>query len=163
MNWSDFLEYRDGRLYWKDPHSTKLKPGDEAGSRHHRGYWYVRRYEKNTARHRIVWEIHNGPIPVGFEIDHINHIPGDDRIENLRMVTRKENNQNKSKPSTNTSGVVGVTFNSKSGKWVGQIGLRDSEGKRRNKILYYGDSFDDAVSARKKAEIEYSFHKNHGK
>lgn len=163
MNWNDFLEYRDGRLYWKDPHSTKLKPGDEAGGRHPRGYWYVRRYETHTARHRIVWEMHNGKIPTGFEIDHINHIPGDDRIENLRLVTRKQNNQNKSKPKHNTSGVVGVTWNSTKGKWVAQIGLKSEGGPRKTKILYYGNSFDDAVSARKKAEVEYLFHENHGK
>lgn len=35
--------------------------------------------------HRAVWIYHNGPIPEGYEIHHINHNPSDNRIENLRM------------------------------------------------------------------------------
>lgn len=157
MNWNDFLYYKDGRVFWKDPHCTRLKPGDEAGSRHHRGYWYIRRYDKITPRHRIVWEMHNGPIPDGMEIDHINHVPGDDRIENLRMVTRLINNRNKRKPSTNTSGTVGVAWNNMKNKWIAQIKI---DGK--TKILYYGDSFDDALIARKDAEKIHGFHRQHG-
>lgn len=162
MNWSDFLYYKDGKLFWSDPHCTRLKPGDEAGSRHHRGYWYVSRYHKSTSRHRIVWEMHNGEIPEGMEIDHINHIVGDDRIENLRMVTRRQNNQNKSKPSHNTSGESGVVWDKDRCKWRSQIGLRDENNKRKNKYVYYGDSFDDAVAAIRKARKENGFHDGHG-
>lgn len=163
MNWNDFLYYKDGKVFWSDPHCTRLNQGDEAGSRHHRGYWYIRRYDKTMSRHRIVWEMHNGPIPDGMEIDHINHVPGDDRIENLRMVTRRQNNQNKKLNERNTSGYVGVSWNKKTNKWRAMIGIRGEDGKRKTLYVYYGDSFDDAVSARKKAEAEHSFHENHGK
>lgn len=41
--------------------------------------------------HRIVWEMHCGKIPEGYEIDHINHDRSDNRIENLRLVKKKDN------------------------------------------------------------------------
>ena len=44
--------------------------------------------------HRLVWETFNGEIPEGMEIDHINTIKTDNRLENLRCVTHKENCNN---------------------------------------------------------------------
>lgn len=44
--------------------------------------------------HRIIYETFVGPIPDGMEIDHINTIRTDNRLENLRCVTHKENDNN---------------------------------------------------------------------
>lgn len=44
--------------------------------------------------HRLVYEAFNGQIPEGMEIDHINTIKTDNRPENLRCVTKKENMNN---------------------------------------------------------------------
>ena len=44
--------------------------------------------------HRIVYETFVGEIPPGYQIDHINTIKTDYRIENLRLVTPKENMAN---------------------------------------------------------------------
>lgn len=45
--------------------------------------------------HRFIWFMWNGEIPEGCQIDHINSIRDDNRIENLRLVsTTKENMQN---------------------------------------------------------------------
>ena len=46
------------------------------------------------AVHRLVYETFVGEIPNGYEIDHINTIRDDNRLENLRCVTRFENNNN---------------------------------------------------------------------
>lgn len=40
--------------------------------------------------HRDVWKFHNGPIPQGYDIHHKNGDPGDNRIENLECLSRKE-------------------------------------------------------------------------
>jgi len=40
--------------------------------------------------HRIVWERHNGKIPKGFVIHHINGNGKDNRIENLQRMTFNE-------------------------------------------------------------------------
>lgn len=44
--------------------------------------------------HRLVWEVWNGEIPKGMEIDHINCVRDDNRLENLRICTHKENCNN---------------------------------------------------------------------
>ena len=43
--------------------------------------------------HRVVWEEHHGKIPDGMEIDHINNSKHDNRIENLQLLTVKQNRQ----------------------------------------------------------------------
>ena len=43
----------------------------------------------NKLVHRVVWETFNGPVPEGYQIDHIN----DNRLENLQLLTIKENSQ----------------------------------------------------------------------
>ena len=41
--------------------------------------------------HRLVWEAFNGPIPDGFEIDHVDENKANNSLNNLRLVTRTEN------------------------------------------------------------------------
>lgn len=53
-----------------------------------------RKYGKFCAVHRLVYETFVKEIPEGLEIDHINAIRDDNRLENLRVVTHKENANN---------------------------------------------------------------------
>ena len=41
--------------------------------------------------HRFVYEYFNGIIPKGYQINHINEDKTDNRLENLELVTQKEN------------------------------------------------------------------------
>ena len=41
--------------------------------------------------HRLVWEAFNGPIPEGMEVNHVNECTWDNRLENLNLLTHKEN------------------------------------------------------------------------
>lgn len=112
MNWNDIFEYRDGVLYWK--HNRRggrgIKKGDRAGSVLQTGYTQIVFEGEHYLRHRIVWLMHGRTIPEGMEIDHIDHDRQNDRIENLRLVTRTNNMRNQSKFVTNTSGVTGVSY-----------------------------------------------------
>lgn len=69
--------------------------------------------------HRLVWLYHFGKWP--REIDHINTIKTDNRIENLRDCGRTQNNGNHRRRVNNTSGFRGVSWHVRAGKWLAQI------------------------------------------
>lgn len=48
-------------------------------------------WQKRFLVHRIVWEAVNGEIPEGLQINHLNGIKSDNRIDNLEVVTASEN------------------------------------------------------------------------
>lgn len=61
----------------------------------------------------------------GFDIDHINGNRVDNRKENLRYLTRKENIINRSK-SNSSSGIVGVYWDKNRNKWKAQCKIAGS-------------------------------------
>lgn len=60
-----------------------------------RGYFQVQLWknsiEKNYKVHRLVYEAFNGQIPENMQVNHINEIKTDNRLENLNLMTCKEN------------------------------------------------------------------------
>lgn len=131
--------------------------GKEAFTANNRGYRCGRVNYTRYQAHRVCWLLHYGEWPTR-QIDHINGVRDDNRIENLREVTAAENAKNLSVPSSNTSGAIGVSWRKANGKWKAQIKV-----KRRDIHLGYFDQFEQAVAARRAAEIAYGFHANHGK
>lgn len=83
------------------------------------GYIQTHVNGKTIYLHRYIWLLHTGDWPEG-EIDHINRDRLDNRVENLRDVSRSENERNKApfckvgKKMPNKSGLpAGVSFNRK--------------------------------------------------
>ena len=157
MNWNDVFDYKDGVLLWATRPARRVKIGDVAGYQNNQGYLVVRFSGKQWKVNRIIWEMHNGEIPEGMEIDHINHKRDDNRIENLRITSRRVNSMNIAISSANSSGCMGVSWIDRISKWQVYIGVN-------GKQIYIGvfENFEDAVLARKSAEKIYRFHKNHG-
>ena len=150
-----FIYYPEhGELYWRKNKGT-ARCGHRAGATTERGRKQIMIDGERYYSHRICWLIFYGEHPEG-EIDHINGDPTDNRINNLRVVSRVENLRNMKQYETNTSGVTGV---SKQGsRWKAYIHV---EGKQKYLGLF--EYFDDAVNARGAAEMHYGFHPNHGR
>ena len=105
--------------------------------------------------HRLAFIFMTGIIP--NEIDHIDGNGMNNKWINLREVDRKNNCKNIRIRDDNKSGVTGVYFDKDRNKWASMIshsGKHFSLGRFENKEL--------AIIARKNAEIEYGYHKNHG-
>ena len=107
--------------------------------------------------HRVIWAIVHGEWPQG-EIDHINGDPADNRIQNLRVVTRIQNMRNIRRLAKNTSGVVGVSWDNINSNWRTSIKVN---GRCINLGRY--KSYTLACSVRADAEEYYGFHPNHGR
>jgi len=72
--------------------------------------------------------------------DHINRLRYDNRFSNLRVVTVRQNNRNKTKRITNTSGKNGVSFNPGMQAWVARIYNNNNEQiKKCFSVGRYGD------------------------
>ena len=58
--------------------------------------------------HRFVFEVFKGPIPKCLEVDHLNNLKTDNRIKNLQLLTRTQNNQKShNKPIKSISNTTG--------------------------------------------------------
>ena len=75
---------------------------------------------KRLYAHRVIWEMHNGPIPDGLQIDHIDGNSLNNKIENLRLATHSQNLHNRGAQSNNTTGFKGV-HRRKSGRYCARI------------------------------------------
>lgn len=69
--------------------NTQWRP--KVGSLDDKGYCFVYLCGRGRNAARVVWEVFRGEIPDDKEIDHINTVPSDNRLENLRVVTHREN------------------------------------------------------------------------
>ena len=139
----ELLLYDEGKLYWKVRSSYCVQAGDRAGSRGARRYRNIQLLGKTYLEHRLIWIMHNGDIPDGRQIDHINRNTSDNSISNLRLVDVRGNASNRHNNNTN----VGVHKDKRSGKWVAQI---YANGKK-----YFGGGFnliEDAILSRKNLE-----------
>ena len=155
--WNEYFIYDDGKLIRIFSNSNRNKIGDEAGSMLSNGYLHIRINARSYRNHRIVWEMHNGEIPCGFEVDHINGVRNDNRIENLRLVSRSSNMKNRSLSSNNSSGFCGIYW-SESGKcWVASI---YDNGKRYQKKSVNKNT---VIEWRKSKEKELGYSSRHGK
>ncbi|ARB11672.1 HNH endonuclease [Pectobacterium phage vB_PatM_CB7] len=161
LNWDDYFRYdqRTGILYWKVKRPNGISAGDVAGRKDKkRGYIHIWLDGQLYLGHRVAWEMNNGPTLEGRVIDHLNHVPWDNRLPNLRMTTQLSNTRNNKRSSRNKSGVTGVMWREKEGKWLASITVD-------RKRIYLGRFIDkdEAIRVRKEAEKLYGFHENHGK
>ncbi len=168
-------EPETGKLFWKDRTPDMFRDGA------HRAAWVCKRWNtkyagreafttdncngykiggienKSYLAHRVIWAMTSGKWPEA-DIDHINGDRRDNRLINLREVSRSENLRNMRRLDTNTSGRTGVYRDRAREKWMAYI---QNDGKLVN--LGRFDAFEDAVKAREQAEMRFGYHPNHGR
>ncbi|HID9383199.1 HNH endonuclease [Enterobacter kobei] len=163
------LDQKSGVLSWnyrpihhhKDEHYHKIWNsrflGKRAGWVGKNGYCYVTIDNRHFLAHRIVWALTKGEWPQGV-IDHVDGNPLNNRPENLRDVEFPVNMKNLPTPKNNKSGVCGVQWHEKSGKWMARI--------RCDGVVHYlgiYPTIEEAACVRKEAEVKFGFHANHGR
>lgn len=152
----EHLTYWDGYLFAKKSRRG-IKKGQMLGTTTHGGRIGLVLQGYRYYAHRVIWKMHHGTEPQ--HIDHINGDATDNRIENLAEVTHTENMRNCKRNAANKHGVMGIHWNKQQRKWQAIIGA----GGGRNRHLGYFDDFNDAVVARRSAEVELGYSENHGR
>jgi len=113
-------DIKSGHFIWNcDRGSNKVK-GLIADNKSVKGYLTLHINYKQYRSHRVVWFYHYGEWPKG-QIDHINGIRDDNRIENLRVCTNRQNSQNRIRHKSGK--LVGVHYHKASKKFKVEVYL----------------------------------------
>lgn len=115
-----YFTYLDGYLYWKVSSGQRARPGDKIKCMSKNGYIVVQVNNRRYYVHRLIYLYHHGHFPAF--IDHVNGDRSDNRIENLRKASKRENNLNRIGNKCSTSEYKGVNYDKERGKFKVRIG-----------------------------------------
>lgn len=121
---------KTGIFVWREREDAKKAwiarfSGKQTGCLNVYGYLVIKICGQAAPSHRLAWLYVYGRWP-DHEIDHINGVKTDNRIINLRDVSRSENQQNLSYPQSNSrSGIRGVV--QRGNKWLAVIMLNQKQ------------------------------------
>ena len=123
------LNYNEitGIFTWENRPSNRIQLKQIAGCEQKIGYITIQINKKHYKAHRLAWLYVYGEWPKN-QIDHINGIRNDNRIENLRDVSVRENSSNGVEHRNNK--LIGA-YITKDKKWKSQIQIN-------KKLIYLG-------------------------
>ena len=100
--------------------------------------------------HRLAWEDVNGPVPDGFELDHICFNRACIKVEHLRLVTKSDNARHRKGAQPNSKSGVRNVHAYGGGRWYVRL---KSNGEHLNFGVY--DTIEEAaeVAARARREV----------
>lgn len=145
------LRYEPGTgiFTWLVNRPAGVKAGSKAGALDRKGYVRIKVLGKLYWAHRLAWLYMTGSMPPNF-IDHIDGRPDNNVWGNLRLATNSQNQACRTKWNNRTSGIRGVTWHKKIGKWQAQIRVNG-----HNKYLGVFPTKEDAASAYQSAARTY--------
>ena len=111
-----------GVFTWRVNVGSRAAAGGHPNCRDKNGYVLIRVDKRLYKAHRLAWLYVYGAWPA-HGLDHINHIPSDNGIANLRDITHSQNMQNRGATKSSKSGIKGVYWSDYKHKWVAQIRL----------------------------------------
>jgi hypothetical protein len=115
------FKYENNKLYKIDKRSKKLICCND--KKPNKSYIQIQVNDKQPLLHRLVYKYHNMDWDItntirDNSIDHINHNTLDNRIENLRVATHSQNQQNRT--HHNGKLIRGIYFCKDNNTWVAQ-------------------------------------------
>jgi HNH endonuclease len=112
----EYLSYdpETGKLTWIKTNSNRAPVGSEVKSVN-QGYLRLRFKGSEYRAQRVAWYLYYGEDPGNLCIDHINRDRADNRITNLRLADRQQNQQNRK--------ALGVSYLKRDDVWVAYIAL----------------------------------------
>jgi hypothetical protein len=141
------LRIEDGVAYWRESPGPSAAVGSRAGNIKPRGYVSIGFRGQYFQLHRLVFLARHGHLPA--EIDHIDGNPANNRVENLRPVTRTQNLWNSRRRNANTSGVKNVSWCARDRRWIVQL----RSGGRLAYVARFS-SLDEAAADAEQARVE---------
>ena len=150
----DFTPTPSRTREWQQKWWNKRFADSAVGSISDEMYLCARVFGRTYKVHRLIWKLVHGVDP-DF-VDHINGNRADNRLCNLRDVTRGGNAKNRSTVGDKGDGDVGVS--PRNSKWRARIS--DS-----GRLIQLGtfDTKAEALAARRTAEVTLGYHPNHGR
>lgn len=126
--------------------------GEEAGCTCKDGYITISLDGIGYPAHQLAWLIENGEWPnyPTEMLDHIDRNPSNNRIDNLRLVTPSQSSFNRGISKNNKSGMTGIAWCSKKGKW--RVTAPCSV---KGKFKKYVSQLSVAISLREEKLVEY--------
>lgn len=157
MNFSAMTQLAE-KFIWKKRTNGNIPKDLEARSQDNRyGYLRVNIKGKIYMVHRVIMILSGIEVGDGLFVDHINHDRTDNRLENLRVVTKEQNTRNLSLYKKNKTGYPGVYQHKTTKRYIVHIRVN---GKKHHLGCF--KTLEEAAAARAEAEIKYGFHPNHG-
>jgi len=113
-------EMQTGVFNWRRAPTNQVQAGAKAGWIEARGYRRICIGGKSYQAHRLAWLYVTGSWPED-QIDHINLNRSDNRWSNLRAATNSQNQANVGPSRRSSSGIKGVYWHRRIGKWHASI------------------------------------------
>lgn len=98
--------------------------------------------------HNFIWTLTHGSFDTNLVVDHINNNSLDNRISNLRLISKKQNSYNTRPNKNSSSKYKGVAWDKPNSKWRSQIVFNG----KKNHLGYFLDEMEAAKAYDKKAK-----------